>query len=166
MKAITQDAKTIFVFDGELKTGRLVYKNWYSSKAGILDSEQHLYEIVPVNIWKTSFEVKDGAKAIISFKRKWKGTTLLQTYFGFNDKEYTFRRKGLFNRRYLLTDKDDREMLVVRTKFIWKKFRYNYNIEVSDSFRRHPQYLLIVTLMVYLCREYISREASHVAAAS
>jgi len=164
MKAITRDYKTIVVFDGENETGRLVYHGWLSSKADIIDIDKQAFTIVPVNVWRTAYEVRKGEKLILSFRRSWKGNTLIQTFYGSNDEEYAFRRKGIFNSRFLLLDKDDREMLVVKTEFIWKKFRYNYNIEVSDSVKRRQNFQLLTTLMVYLCREYMSRQASHVAA--
>ncbi|MHC1778493.1 MAG: hypothetical protein AB9834_24035 [Lentimicrobium sp.] len=165
MRAETLDSRTITVYHEGHETGRLEYKNRYSSKASLTDPERHVYQIVPANFWKTVFEVRDHSGTIITIRRKWNGYAVVETHFGAGDREYIFRHRGLFNSRYLLTDKDDRDMLVVRTKFIWTKFRYNYHIEVSDSFRRLPRYLLITTLMVYLCREYISRQASHGAAA-
>ncbi len=164
MKAITQDYKTIVILDGENEKGRLVYHGWFSSKADIIDIDKQVFAIEPVNFWRTSFEVRKGEKAILSLKRKWRGTFRIQTFFGNNDEAYTFRRKGVFDRRFLLLDKDNREMLVVKTEFIWKNFRYNYNIEVSDSTKRRQHFQLLIILMVYLCKEYRSRQASHVAA--
>lgn len=166
MNAITRDYKTIVVFDGENETSRLVYHGRFSSKADIIDDDKQVFTIVPVNIWRTAFEVRKGEKSILNFRRRWKGNTLIQTFFGSNDEEYTFRRKGIFHRRFLLLDKDDRELLVVKTEFIWKKFRYNYNIEVRDSMKRRQNFHLLTTLMVYLCREYMSRQAAHGAAAT
>lgn len=166
MNAITRDYKTIVVFDGENETSRLVYHGRFSSKADIIDVDKQVFTIAPVNIWRTAYEVRSGEKSILSFRRSWKGSTLIQTFFGSNDEEYAFRRKGIFHRRFLLLDKDDREMLVVKTEFIWKKFRYNYHIEVSDSVKRRQNFQLLITLMVYLCREYMSRQASHGAAAT
>ncbi|MBK6962364.1 MAG: hypothetical protein IPH20_00140 [Bacteroidales bacterium] len=165
MKAVTLDSRTIAVYQEGNETGRLVYKNWYSSKTSLIDPDQHVYQIVPSNFWRTSFEVRDGTGVVITIRKKWNGHAVVETHFGSSDREFSFKHKGLFNSRYLLTDKDDREMLVVRTKFIWNKFRYNYDIEVSDSIRRYPPHLLIVTLMIYLCKEYISRQSSHGAAA-
>lgn len=165
MKAVTLDSRTIAVYHEGLETGRLVYKNWYSSKTSLIDPEKHVYQIVPSNFWKTTFEVRDESGVIITIRWKWNGHAVVETNFGTSDRGFSFRHKGLFNSRYLLSDKDDRDLLVVRTKFIWNKFRYNYDIEVSDSFRRHTHHLLIATLTVYLCREYLSRQASHGAAA-
>jgi hypothetical protein len=166
MKAITQDYKTIVVFDGEKETGRLVYHGRFSSRADIVDVDKQVFAILPVNIWRTAYEVRQGEKSILSFNRSWKGSTRIQTFFGSSDEEYTFRRKGIFHRRLLLLDKDDREMLVVKTEFIWKKFRYDYNIEVSESMKRRQHFQLLTTLMVYLCREYLSRQASRGTAAA
>lgn len=166
MKAIQTDSKTIVVYIGDIESGRLVYKNRFSSKARIVDPELGSFEIVPVNFWKTQVEVRDDTRAFVLLKRKWNGVTLVQTCFGANEEEYTFRHKGFFKSRYLLLDKDEREMLVVKTLFIWKKFWYNYTIEVNDSFRRRSHHRLLTTLMVYLCKEHKSRQAAHGSAAA
>jgi len=166
MKAVQMDSKTIVVYNGDNESGKLVYKNRFSSKARIVDPELGSFDIVPVNFWKTQFEVRKDFTALVLFKRKWNGVTHVKTSFGANEQEYTFRHKGTFNSRYLLMDKDEREMLVVKTVFIWKKFRYNYNIEVNESFRRRLHHLLLITLMVYLCKEHKSRQAAQGGAAA
>lgn len=161
MKAIRIDARTIVLFDGEVEVSRLTFRNRFSSKAEITVAEKQMLSIEPANIWRTVYDVKKGEKTILSFHRKWNGNSLVKTFFDTNNQEYTFKHQGFFKSKYLLLDKDLRKMIEVKPEFNWRKFSYGFNIEVSDSMKRREQHQLLAILAVYLCKEFISRQASH-----
>jgi len=164
MKAITENSKTIVFFEDQLIKGRLVYSKGLSGKAIVSNEENQEFELVPVNFWKTKFELRSGEKVIINLVKKWTGKTLLQTVFSAGKAEYTFRHKGLFHGRYVLTDKDDRELAVVRSKFIWKGLRHDFDIEISDSLKRRQQYFLLLAIMVFLARLLMKQRSRSVTA--
>lgn len=166
MKAIRIDARTIVLFGGEVEVSRLTFRNRFSSKAEITDAEKQMLSIEPANIWHTVYDVKKGEKTILSFHRKWNGNSLIKTFFDTNNQEYTFKHQGFFKSKYLLLDKDSREMIEVKPELNWRKLRYNYHIVISDSMKRRPGHHLLAILTVYLCKEFISRQASHGAIAA
>jgi len=166
MKAIREDARTIVLYDGVDETGRLTFRSRFSSKADITDAEKQVFSIEPANIWRTAYDVKKGEKIILSFHRKWNGNSLVKTFFDTNNQEYTFKHQGFLKSKYLLLDKDSREMIEVKPELNWRKLRYNYHIVISDSMKRRPGHHLLAILTVYLCKEFISRQASHGAIAA
>jgi len=161
MKAIREDARTIVLYDGVDETGRLTFRSRFSSKADITDSEKQVFSIEPANIWRTAYDIKKGEKIILSFHRKWNGNSLVKTFFDTNNQEYTFKHQGFLKSKYLLLDKDLRKMIEVKPEFNWRKFSYSFNVEISDSMKRREQHQLLAILAVYLCKEFISRQASH-----
>ena len=141
-------------------TGKLVYAGRFSVKARITDEENQEFNILSLDFWKKSFEVRSEKKAIMSFKKKWTGKTYVKTFFDTGETEYFFRHKVIFKSRYVLTDKDDREMAVIKTKFNRKRFKLDFEIVISDSLKRRPHYFLLVALMVYLCKDYILHQTT------
>lgn len=167
MEAVTNDSKTIVFLQEQKVMGKLLYTGFFSRKATILDSENREYSIHSPGFWKSSFDVSENGKAVMSFKKRWNGITRVKTFFGSGETGYIFRHKGFFKSRYVLQDKDDREMAVVRVRFKWKGFRYNFDIEINDSLKQESRHFLLVALAVFLTRDLIRKHAAGgVAAAS
>jgi len=157
MKAVAPDNKTIAFFDGDERLATLLYAKRMSFRAFIRLSGGLEYEIIPLNFWKTRFEILENGKTIVEFQRKWTGRILIEVIRPGHRQSFIFRLRGLFDKRFVLMDKDKREMSVLRTKFLWKGFKYEYNLMVSDSLKRSEDWLLLVILQTYLSR-YILRQ--------
>lgn len=160
MKAITKDSNTIVFMHEQKGIGKLYYTGIFSSKAGILDSENQAYTIHSLDFWRRSFEVSANGKAVIAFTKKWNGNALVKALSGSGENEYIFRHKGFLNSRYVLQDRDDREMAVVRVRFEWKRFRRDFDITINDSLKQQPRYFLLVALAVFLTRDLIRQHAA------
>lgn len=160
MKAITEDSRTIIFTDDHRTVGKLVYAGRLSGKAQIINEENQVFEIVSLDFWKRSFEIRMNGKPLMSFKKKWTGTTHIKTSMGAGETEYIFKHKGFFRSRYVLQDNDDRDMAVVSAKFQWKGFKYDFGIEISDSLKRRQSCFLLIALSVYLSKESIKQSAS------
>ncbi|MFH1121393.1 MAG: hypothetical protein V1775_16360 [Bacteroidota bacterium] len=163
MKAITENSKTIVFFDGEKLIARLVYQKRLSSNASIRFPDGTVYEIVSLDFWKSVFEIQYEGKPVIAFRKKWTGKTAIETLQQAGRSLYTFRQRGFFDTRYVLSDKDDRELAVVRSKFRWKGLTYDFHIQISDSLKRRDDHLLLVILMTYLARLFIRQRHSSAA---
>jgi hypothetical protein len=163
MKAITENSKTIAFFDGEQRIARLEYKKWYTATARIQLMEGSVYEIVPLDFWKSAFEVQSQGRPVIAFRKKWTGKTAIETLQQGGRSQYTFRQRGFFDVRYVLSDKDEREMAVVRSKFRWRRLSYDFDILISDGLKRRDDHLLLVILMTYLARVIIRQHHSSAA---
>jgi hypothetical protein len=160
MKAVTEDSRTISFYDNDQFLCKLVYPGRNSSRAGISMTTGEVYDIVPVNFWKSLFEVRTQGKSVVSLKKKWTGRSVLTSHFNGLSNEYIFRQRGLFNIRYVIMDKDERELAVARSKFIWKGLKYNFEIEVSDSLKRREGHFLLIVLMIYLARSAMRQHSS------
>jgi hypothetical protein len=164
MKALTEDSKTIAFYEGESVFARLVYHKRLSPKASIQFSGGQAYGIQALDFWKSVFEIQLDGKPVIAFRKKWTGRSEIETLQHGSRCQFTFRQKGLFDVRYVLSDKDGREMAIVRSKFRWKGLRYDFLIQISDSLKRREDHLLLVILMIYLAR-FIIRQHNSAAAA-
>lgn len=152
MKAITEDSKTIVFYEENHMVLKLVYAGRFSHKASIIDAENQVYEIDAVNFWKTRFEIRLNQQCLFTIKKKWGKTAEISTNKDSTRNILLFKHKGFFKFRYVIQDKDDRELVVVKSKFRWKGFGHDYDIEVSDSLRRNANHLVILGIMVYLVR--------------
>ncbi|KAF5068152.1 hypothetical protein DSECCO2_245910 [anaerobic digester metagenome] len=157
MKAIAIDARNVAFQDGDERLATLTYLKRMSYQATIRLSGGDKYEIRPLDIWRSKFEILRNGKAEITFRIKWTGKTLIDVIRQGHRQSYIFQPKGFFDYRYVLMDHDKREMAVLRTKFLWKGFKYDFNLEISDSLKRREDWLLLVVLQTYLSR-YIMRQ--------
>ncbi len=163
MEAIPLDSKNIAFMQGGERLATLSYPKRMSARAFIQPAHGEVLEIKPLDIWKSSFEVLENGKAIITFKKKWHGQTNIEVIRQGHRQSFVFKNKGFFDYRYVLADNDGREMAVLRTKFVWKGFKYNYNLQISDSLKRREDGLILVILLTYLSR-YIMHQQHHGAA--
>lgn len=152
MKVITEDSKNIAFYEGNHIVLKLVYSGRFSKKASIIDAENLVYEIVAVGFWKNRFEISLNQKCLLNIRKKWAGNFVIYANEDSVIDAFTFKRKGFLNSRYVIQDKDDRELAIVRPKFRWSVFRYDFDIEINDSLKRHENYFLILGMMIYLFR--------------
>ncbi len=153
MKAITEDSKTIVFYEGNHIVGKLVFRGRFSKKASIIDAENLVHEIVAVNFWKTKFEVRLDQQCVFTIKKKWAGKAEISSNRDSESDKLIFRHKGFFKIRFVIQDKDDRELAVVRSTFRWKSFRYDFDIEVSDSLKKKANHYVLLGVMIYLVRD-------------
>lgn len=153
MKAITEDSKNIVFYEGNQMVVKLVYSGRFSKKASLIDAENHVYEIVAVDFWKKKFEIRHNQQCLLKMKKKWNGNAEISTNRNSVSDILVFKHKGFWNSRYVIQDKDERELAAVRSTFRWKGFRYDFDIEVTDSLKRKDNHYVILGLMVYLLRD-------------
>lgn len=152
MKATILDAKNIAFTEGNERLATLTYLKRMSAQAFIHLENGSTYEIKPLDFWKSKFEILENGKAIIAFSKKWTGRTLIEVSRQGHRQSYLFQPKGFFDYRYVLIDNEKREMAVLRTKFVWKGFRVNFDLQISESLKRREEYLILGILLTYLSR--------------
>lgn len=158
MQAIVENSRAVSFHEGGIEIARLEYPGRFSSKASIKIGQGIIYEIIPVNFWRTVFAIQKNEKVVTKFRRKWIGTIEIEDLTQGKRNKYTFRQKGLIPSRYVLSDKDGREMAAIRPEFRWKGLRHIFEIQVSDSLKRHDDYLVKIILAVYLTRAMMRRK--------
>lgn len=164
MQVISENPSTLVFSQGEHETARLVYKNRFSGKAAIHFPDGRICEVVLTDFWRSVSEIRENGKAILVFRRKWTGKTMIETADTGSRYTYFFRQKGFFTHRYVLYDKDDRELAVARSEFHWKGFRYSFSLHLSDSIRRRENHVILAVLLVYLTKRAISQHQAAVVA--
>ena len=152
MKAITEDSKNIVFYERNHIVLKLAYAGRFSYKASIIDSDNQVFSISPVDFWKMKMEVRLNQQCLYNIKRKWTGNSEISTNKDSASNLLRFKHKGFFRFRFVILDKDYRELAVVRPKFQWKGFRHDYEIEVSESLKRKPDLLVLLGIMIYLVR--------------
>ena len=164
MKAITEDSKNIVFYERNHIVLKLAYAGRFSNKASIIDADNQVFSIAPIGFWKTKLEVRHNQEYIFTINRKWTGTAKIFTNKDSASSLLLFKHKGFLRFRYVILDKDDRELAIVRSKFRWKGFKHDYEIEVSESLKRKPNHLVILGIMLYLVRNSQRQHAGAVAA--
>lgn len=159
MKAITEDSKNIVFYEVNHIVLKLIYAGRFSNKASIIDADNQVFSIAPVGLWKTKLEVRQNQQCMFTIKKKWGKTAEIFSKKDSISSLLLFKHKGIFKVRYVIQDKDDRELAVVRPKFRWKGFRHDYEIEISDSLKRKPNHLVMLGIMIYLVRNSQRRHA-------
>lgn len=162
MNAISEDARNIVFYQKNDVAGKLTYARRHLYKASLTDNEHKVYDIAPVNFWKTKFEVNLNQLCLFNIHLKWTGTSKISSPKISESQMLTFKRKGFINGRYVLQDKDDRVLAEIKSKFKWKGFRHDFNIEISDSLKKRDNYFVVIVMMVYLIR-IIARQSGYAA---
>lgn len=164
MKAITADSKSIVFYERNHIVLKVVFAGRFSNKASIIDADNHIFSIAPIGFWKTKMEVRHNHQCLFSIKKKWNGNVEISANKDSVSSRLLFKHKGFFKFRYIIQDKDDRELAVVRSKFRWKGFRHDYEIEVADSLKKKAHHLVILGTMLYLVRNSQRQHGSGAAA--
>ncbi|MDY0344818.1 MAG: hypothetical protein RBR28_14685 [Lentimicrobium sp.] len=152
MKAISEDSKNIVFYQGDAVAGKLTFAGWHSPKASLTDKTGNVFKIGPTNIFRHKINVILDQQCLLSIHRKWTGVSKIHFSKDSEGQWLTFLRKGFFKGRYVLKDKDDRELAVARLKFRVKKLRHDFEIEISDILKRRANSFLLVAIMIYLMR--------------
>lgn len=71
----------------------------------------------------------------------------MQLPFGseLTSQQYEFRSKGVFKRRFELSDEGNNLILILRPKFVWRKFSYDYEVETVQVLEEEG----LVELLIY-----------------
>ncbi len=152
MEAISTDKKTFQLLENGKLLGELLYENLFFRKAEIKLPQEDSYEIKPGGIFKTSFSVSKNTTNIASFKMNWRGHVEIILQDG---QEFILKGKGFFHNKYTLENKAGEVLMEFKPEFVWRKFRYNFNIHFDNK----PLDNSIVLLGIYAIN-YIIASAS------
>ncbi len=152
MKAISENAKNIVFHQGNVITGRLTFARWRSYKASFEDQTNYVFNIGPTNIFKNKFNVVLDQHCLLTIHRKWTGAFKIRFSNDSEGQQLIFSQRGFIKIRYVLRDKDERTLAKASMKYRWKRFRHDFEIEMTDILKRKDNSFLLVAVMVYLMR--------------
>ncbi len=147
MKIISTSGKRDFVLEKDnQRIFDVNYQNWFSNKA-----KSKLYgddiEIKPRNIWASRFDIVKNKQNSGAITINWMGNTSIRTASEeCKENTFSFKVKGIFERRFELSDADNKLILVIKPSMAWKKLNYNYDIEIKSA---KYQEKLISGLLIY-----------------
>lgn len=122
---------TLLLNDKEL--GELQYLNWFSFKAKIILANQDTYELIPKGFFDASIELKKDEEVVMTFKMVWKGISI-KVFKGGQEYKYLLKHNTWeLGYNYTLLNEDNTQIAHIKSKFEWKKFKYNYKIEQQEN---------------------------------
>lgn len=148
MEVQCTDNKTFKFTDDTEIVGQLIYDNIFSYKASAIYGSNE-YKITPKGFFSTSISVTKHDIEVASMQMNWKGHIILSFQ---NGQQYILKAAGTFLNKYILEDKEGKNLMLLNPDFNWSKFNYNYTISYDDK----PQDILLVLLAVYGANYYIA----------
>lgn len=118
--------------DGETVTS-LNYAKWNYNKATISNSAGSI-EVKPQGVFKTGVDIyKDGVdKGDLVFN--WKGhIKIILEDDKMGEEIFILKPKGFWTRSYELQNVNERVLFMLRPKFSWRKFGYDFEVDL-DTF--------------------------------
>jgi hypothetical protein len=88
------------------------------------------------------YRITQNDREAIKLNMDWKGNFSITME---NGVEYKSVSKGFFKRRTFIENQESRELIEISQKYNWKRWRYNYEIENSET----PQNDLLSLIAVY-----------------
>lgn len=156
MKAKISGTRSYTIRDGDKLLAMISYPKRFSRQAIVSLEDGRKYEIKSSNFWGTKLEVRESGKTIISLKEQIYGDFLINVVRQGHRLSLVCRQKGFLKDRYVLTDRNRRELASTSKNvknYIFRKLQ-EIEFSFSDSLMRHPDWILISALFVYLIRYY------------
>jgi len=148
MKLICTNRKTFDLSDNGEKLGQLNYDGFFTFRCqAAVGNDQ--YEIRPKGVFGTSMQVSRDGKEVASLQMNWKGNIIVSYQ---NGEEFVLKATGIFMNSYVLEDKNQQKILLLKPDFDWAKFSYHYDI----SHDQRPKDLLLVLLAAYSANYFIA----------
>lgn len=119
------------LFHNDKELGLLRYKGWFYTN-GEMEIGYKKLALKSEGFWKTKVSVLENDRELMSYGMDWKGMVI---YWG--DKIYHLRSKGVFSRKYILTEKGSNVPLLT-VKSVSKWWVNNFEIESSEAFEVLP----------------------------
>ena len=115
--------------------GSLTYPSWYSFKAEIILDEASSFSLQPKGFWDSTIELKNQEDVLLSFSLGWQGI-VFNVKNNNIDESFLLKRQGILDRKYVLLDSNEQEILGVNPDFNWSKMKLDYTIETTDEFEK------------------------------
>ncbi|MCB9046068.1 MAG: hypothetical protein H6550_08000 [Chitinophagales bacterium] len=132
--------------------GTLDINSWWMHKASIATAAGMNYAVAPKGFWQTTFTISRYDVEFVSIKARLGGRVHIS--FANENRGYTFRQKSFWGRTFAIYDEDGHEIAEIESGFNWRKWNYNYTIDVHGNTLDKEANQLLPFLMIY-CARYI-----------
>lgn len=107
------------------------YKNMFSGEA-TSSFDKSTYMIRSPHFWQSQFDVLKNDRMIGKFSFNWKGEIIINyTNPAGTEMEMRFQYKSLWKVRFVLTDREGKELLAMVSS--WLGLKYHYDVSVTDG---------------------------------
>lgn len=139
--------------------GTLEYGMWGVRKAEVASTTAEFkYHLSATGFWQTTIIVNKGDTPFAEIKPVLgRG---LQLSFSGTTQTFMFKKKAAFSTDYKVVDENDRELATVEPHFKWKKFGYDYEIDVQYNTLDEEINLVLPLLLVYCVRYQRMRQSA------
>ncbi|HEY8366738.1 MAG TPA: hypothetical protein VIL57_06280 [Bacteroidia bacterium] len=131
--AYSNNSRNIKLSLNDKELGELQYLNWFSFKAKIILNNKDSYDLIPKGFFDASIELKKDEEVLISFKMVWKGIAI-KVYKGGQEHKFLLKHNTWeLGYNYTLLNEENTQIAIIKSKFEWKKFNFNYKIELIEN---------------------------------
>jgi len=159
-KVKSEDPKHFSLIINDQEIGRLKYEKWFSFKAEMILEGTRTYQIEPKGFWGTTIELKQNEIILLNFKMNWNGNIIINTRFDEIERDFMLKHKGILKDSYVLLNKEEEDLLVIKPDFKWSKFNYDYNISTTDLFDNLNFNLILVLTTIHCVNYYMAMMSS------
>jgi hypothetical protein len=168
LKIVSTSGKGNFqIKKGSLPMFEVKYTSWFSGHAQTRFNGDSI-EMKPGNFWQTKFPIiRNGVEAGEMFfhSRGFISILLFEERSGMAA-NFKFKPKGFWKSHYLLLDEADNEILRLQPKWVWRKFSYDYEIEMIDETFDEAFLIELLIYCGYACKVIQEKNAATTAAVS
>jgi len=140
--------------------GRLKYGKWFTFKAEMILEGGRMYQIEPVGFWGTTIELKQNENIILNLQMNWNGNIIIHSWFDGVERDFLLKHKGIFKEYYVLLNKEEEDLLVIKPDFKWNKFEYDYNIITNDRFDNLSFNAILLLTAIHCVNYYMAMTSS------
>lgn len=134
--------------------GTMDFAAWRHNRGEITTVNHLTYNIAPTGFWQTTIAITRHDMPFAEIKAKLGAR--MQLNFANENRTYSFRKKGFWSSNYMVVDEDDHEIAFMEVSYNWRKWKFDYNIEVHANMLNKEANLILPMLMI-CCARYIRR---------
>ncbi len=133
--------------------GKLHSHSLFSGKEQLILSEHEVYDIKQKSFWSLTRQIFKNGYPFATIKPNLSGGTEIIFQSGIT---FYFKSKNFWRTEYVLTDYTEQLIARLHAEYVWKKFNYNYRIDVVNKAFGQEIDALVPLLMGY-CITYLGR---------
>lgn len=138
--------------------GTIQYKTWQPNQAQATTANRVMYSIAPTGFWRTTITVYKENIPFAEIKPVLgKG---LKITFASSAVPFLIKSRTFFSTDLIMIDESDQKLATVLSRFKWRKFRYDYEIEVYPNMLDTETNVILPLILVYCARLIQMRRAA------
>jgi hypothetical protein len=131
--------------------GTISYSGWRPSSARITAADHHIYDLNTVGFWQQTIEVLRDGIPYASMKLR-VGMGMLVTLTFDNGQSFYFKRKEFWSGLQKVTNDEDLEVAVIDNYYRWKKWAFEYELDLKIRPSDPDMYVVLPLLLLYASR--------------